>query len=248
MKRILLTSIALVLLAAALVSSGCGSGPAGAVGSILGSLSGGSAKEARAACYDKYSFEQVTEALQGSTSGGFTVISVSGPSTTKIRKKGVKLDTVMTFEERIAGPMAALDEQYKPQIAKAEQDLKDAKAELASAEAQVKYAEETWFGPGAYQIYNARAQVARAQPRVIRAQSSLDTLGGQYQAEAQTIRTSAEDQYKAEKSKWDREFLTKGVKAGYVKVVADVGKGPKKARKTFTVVNEEGSWKVYSVR
>jgi hypothetical protein len=248
MKKTLFVTVILVMLASSAALQGCGGSPAGtAVGTFLRNLKDGNDKAAQAGCYDKISSQELADELSGSIyAADIKVVSSTEPTSVKVRKQGVEVARVQSAEERTASQVAGTDARYKPQIDAAASAFKDSQTELAAAQAQLAYCRVTWAGQGASEIYKAENWVASVRPRVSRAQSKLDILNSQHQAELQAVKAAAEAQYKAEMVAHEKELADKlvALPVSRVRVMLSGAKG--NPNWTFTAVHEREAWKVLS--
>jgi len=248
MKKTLFVTVIVVVLASSVALEGCGGSPAGtAAGTFLENLQHGNDKAAQAGCYDKYSYQELADELSGSIyAADIKVVSSTEPASVKVRKQDVQVARVQSVEERSAPQVGDIDARYKPLIEAAASALKDSQAELTAAQAHLQYCRVTYAGQGASQIYKAESWVASAKPRVARAQSKLDVLNSQLQAELQAVKAAAEAQYKAEMAAHEKELAGKMVAlpVSRVRVMLSGAKG--NPNWTFTAVQEHEAWKVLS--
>jgi len=246
-KTGLVTAALVILFSAAL--QGCGGSSAGStVGTFLNQLKAGQKKAARAVCYDDISYKEMTDKLTDSIYAmDVTIVSSTRATTAEVRKQGVPLPHVQSVEERIAPRMAGIDARYKPLIDAATSELNDAQAGLKAAEAQLAYSRVTYANQGRSQIYKDENLVVAARARVSRAQSKLDTLNSQRQAEVQAVRAPAEAQFKSDMDAHQKELAsaTIALPVSRVQVVFSGDQGSKQTS-SFTVVNTHGVWKVLS--
>ena len=238
--------VAVFLIVACLSAAGCGGGPGANVSAFLNQLSDGNQQTASSLCYDKYSFQEMREALdEDARSASVRITSVNEEGRKKLRRQGYQLKTVATVEERLAGPKADVEARYKPLLDAARSDLDDASRELAAAKAQLDYSRVT-YGPNMPQYYAEQRRIAAIQPRVSRAQSKLDTLNAQKQAELQALQSVAEQQYGSEKAARDKALAANSVSLPATMVGVELANGKSVERRDFVLAWYGGAWKLYS--
>jgi len=239
--------LAVALLMAAALAAGCGGGPGAGVSAFVKQLGAGEVQAASSMCYDKYSFQEISDALGGEArAADVKIVSVSEEGERELRRQGFELKPVPTVDERLAGPRAEVEARFKPLIDAAGSDLQDAQRELAAARAQLEYSRVT-YGPNMPQYYAEQRRIAAVQPRVSRAQSKFDTLNAARQAELQALTAGAEQQYKTEKEKRDKALAANSlpVRAATVDVKLVVSKSADARR--FVLAWSDGAWKPYSL-
>jgi hypothetical protein len=240
---IVLTTAAVVVTLAA----GCGSSPAGTLNGLLDSIRNGDSAAGLKLSYDKYSYNSVADALEGQVyDTRVKVVSVIEDGAQSVREKGYPIKAVASVDSRIAAPLAQIDARYKPLIDQASAVLSNATAELNQAKEMLKYAALT-YGRNMPQYYTEQRNINAAIPRVRSAQAKVDLLNSQKQNEIDALKAAAQDQYKKDKQARDKDFAKHDVMlpAGTVKV--ELTQGGSSQKRSFTLVKDNGTWKVYSV-
>ena len=236
--------VALVL--AGLAASGCGGGPAGGVSSFMGQIQSGKEQAASELSYDKYSFNQIKDALgTGARTDSLKVVSVSEEGSRRLRRAGYQLKGVPSVANRLAGPRAGVEARYKPLLDAAASDLSDVQLELATAKAQLAYAKVP-YGANMPQYYAEQKRIAAIQPRVRGAQSKFDTLNAQKQAELVALTSTAEQQYKTDKAAHDKALAAHSVSLPAATVTVELVDGKSTSGGSFVLAWTDGTWKPYS--
>ena len=236
----------IVLLIASLLAAGCGGGPGASVSGFVKELRDGDEQIASSLSYDKYSFQEMRDALGVEVRvADVKIVSVNEEGERKLRRQGYELKPLPTVDDRLAGPRAEVEARFKPLIDAAGSDLEDAQKELAAAHAQLEYSRVT-YGPNMPQYYAEQNRIAAIQPRVSRAQSKFDTLNAQMQAELQALTTTAEQQYKAEKAVRDKALAANSVSMRSAVAKVELAGGKSSETGEFVLAWSDGAWKPYS--
>ena len=245
-KRLYTFVLAVFLTVVCISAAGCGGGPGADVSAFLNQLSDGNQRAASSLCYDKYSFQEMRDALgDEARSVSVRVTSVNEEGQKKLRRQGYQLKAVSTVEARLAGPNADVEARYKPLLDAARSDLDDASRELAAAKAQLAYS-RVIYGPKMPQYYAEQRRIAAVQPRVSRAQSKFDTLNAQKQAELQALKSAAEKQYGSEKAARDKALAANSVSLPATLVRVELVNGKSVEPRDFVLASCGGAWKLYS--
>jgi hypothetical protein len=246
----MLRRILIALTAAATIVvmvSGCGSGPADSLNTLLDSIRNADRAAAVKQCYDKYSYAAVDEALQGQVyDTNIKVVSVTENGSQPVREKGYSQKAVASVDDRIAGPLAQIEARYKPLIDQANAVLTNANMELKQAREMLTYAAQT-YGRNMPQYYTEQQNINAAIPRVRNAQAKVDLLNSQKQNEIDALRAAAQEQYKTEKQASDKDFDKHSVRLPTSTVKVELTQGGSSQKRSFTLVMDGGVWKVYSL-
>lgn len=247
MKKASLAVILVIACAASAAIAGCGGGPSDNLKSFLGTLQGAGRTRAAAYCYDRYSYQEITDSLaEDARAEASSVGGAEEKGAQRVRKRSFEIKPVASVEALMQGPRQDLDNRYKPLMDSANAELTNAQLELKTAQEQLKYSAET-YGKNMPQYYAEQKRIWQIQPRVNRAQSKVDTLKAQYQAELASITAAAEAEHKKEKSEMEKLLAKNSVRLPACEVDVAFGKGGSSDRRTFTLVKYIKEWRVYSV-
>ncbi|MHB8895000.1 MAG: hypothetical protein ACYC99_07475 [Candidatus Geothermincolia bacterium] len=246
MKKTYLLPALTVALVVAVGLAGCGSGPAASLNSFLSALRNADDSGATASCYDKESYKDLTEGLEGQVYGAkISVISVKEQGDQPVREKGYVARDVPTVEERMAAPLAEIEGRFKPLLDQANAVLSNATAEYNNAVAMKDYAAIT-YGRNMPQYYQEQVRINSAGPRMHSAQARVDELNAAKQAEIAALKAGAEEGFKKDKAAREKELASNSIELPTCEVSAKLVQGGSSQKCTFTLV-EDGKWKVYSL-
>ncbi len=246
MKRISPVAALAAAFALALGLAGCGSGPADRLKGYLDSLRNADAKSAASYCYDDVSSRDMAKGLEGQLYGTeITVLSVDECGQRSVRRKGYRIKKVASVKERMAGPLAEIEQRFKPLIDQANAVLSNAQAEYNNAVEMKKYAAVT-YGTNMPQYYAEQVRINNALPRVRNAQAAVDRLNTAKQNEIDALEAGAEAGYRQDKSDSDKALARNSCRLPAFEVKVKLVQGGSAQRRTFTLV-EDGDWEVYSV-
>jgi hypothetical protein len=247
LKKYCIATIITLALAASLAAAGCGGGPAGSLQGFLAAERNGDHRASEAFCYDSNSYREITDTIAEELHiDEVKIVSAEEQGSQKVRKHGFDTKSVTSVAVLLEEPKQQLDARYKPLLDSANAELTNAQLELKSAQEQLKYSAET-YGRNMPQYYAEQQRIWKIQPRVNRAQSKVDTLNAQYQAELAAITAAAEEQHKKEQTERDKLLAKNSVRLPACRIEAVFGKGGSSASRTFTLVEYNKKWKVYSV-
>lgn len=229
-----------------LVLAGCGSGPSARLNGFLEALRDSRESDASSFCYDRNSFKDVSEALEGQLNGAqVKIVSEEAPGDGDVREKGYTVKKVASIEERMSKPQAEIEARFKPLIEQANAVLSNAQAEYNNAVEMKKYAAVT-YGTNMPQYYAEQVRINNALPRVRNAQARVDELNAAKAAELAALKAGAEAGYRQEKDEAAKALAKNSVEMPTCVIRAELKQGTSTQQRTFTMV-EDGSWKVYSV-
>ncbi len=247
MKKAFPLSIAAVIFVTSLAVAGCSDdGPSSGLNDFLSALRDGNRTLALTRCYDKNSFQSISDGLEGITlSGAMKIGDVKENGVQQVRKKGYSEKKVTSVQALLKGPKADLDNRYKPLVDKANAELGNTQKELAAAVAQLAYSADT-YGRDMPQYYAEQVRINAVKPRVNRAQAKVNQLNGQYQAELQELTANAEAQHNLEKDEREKALAKNLVSLPTCDVEVVFGRRNSTDRKLFKLVKDI-KWKVYSL-
>lgn len=238
--------VACAVLALVFVLAGCGNTPEARLNAFLEAMRNADKTAAARYCYDKSSYNEISEALLGQLSGAeVKVISARDEGDKAVRERGYKVKDVATVEERMAGPQAEIEGRFKPLIDQANAVLSNAQAEYNNAVEMKKYAAIT-YGTNMPQYYAEQVRINNALPRVRNAQAKVDQLNAAKAAELAALKAGAEEGYKKDKADADKALSQNSIDLPAYTVKVDLKQGGSVQHRTFTLV-EDGVWKVYSL-